>query len=164
MCALLLDALGLFTLCLAVHVIVWRIRRPESYRGWLPALAVIFGPLAAAVAWLVVRTPLELAAVLALHGALACVYTIGYTLLTAFSPSVELLKAIDRSPGGLPIAALRLPFLAGALTADRLDNLKGAGLIRTRGDRLELDAAGERLTSCVLLYRHAVGLPDGQGG
>jgi len=52
MCAVLVAAVEVFAWSLAIHVIVWRIHRPESYRAWLPVLIVIFGPLAAGVAWL----------------------------------------------------------------------------------------------------------------
>jgi hypothetical protein len=164
MCALLIDGLALFLLSLAIHVVVWRVRRPESYRAWLPALIVVFGPVAGGLAWLVVREPLQLAAVLLLHGSLAAVYTIGYTLVSAFSPSVELLKLVDRAPEGIPVAALRLPGLAGALTGDRIENLTAAGLIRQQGTYVQLDDRGARLARLVLVYRHAIGLRDGGGG
>jgi hypothetical protein len=164
MCALLIDGLALFVLSLAIHVIVWRVRRPESYRAWLPALLVVFGPVAGGLAWLAVPAPLQLAAVLLLHGSLAAVYTIGYTLVSAFSPSVELLKLVDRTPGGIPVAALRLPGLAGALSGDRIENLAAAGLIRQIGTQVHLDSRGMRLARLVLFYRHAIGLRDGEGG
>ena len=164
MCAALIGGLALFTLSLALHVIVWRVRRPVSYRAWLPSLAVVFGPVAAAIAWFTVATRLELAAVLLLHGSLAAVYMIGYTLLTAFSPSLELLKLLDRAPAGVPTSSLRLPFLAGALTGDRVDNLTAAGLVRQEGTRLSLGPRGVRLTGLVLWYRHVIGLRDGGGG
>jgi hypothetical protein len=164
MCAVLIDGLALFLSCLALHVIVWRIRRPASYRTWLPALMVIFGPVPAAVAWVIAPAPLDAVAVLLLHGTLAAVYVIGYTLVSAFSPSIELLKLLDRTPAGIPSSALRLPFLAGALTADRIDDLTAAGLVQQNGRRVELGARGARLTGLVLTYRHAIGLRDGEGG
>src|SRR5215510_4898470 len=164
MCAVLVAAVEVFAWSLAIHVIVWRIHRPESYRAWLPILIVIFGPLAAGVAWLLVPTRLDAAAVLLLHGTLSAVSIIGYTLVSAFSPSVELLKLLDRTPDGIPTSSLRLPFLAGALTGDRIDNLTAAGLVRREGTHLELGPRGARLARLVLLYRHAIGLPDGEGG
>ena len=164
MCRILLGGCAVFGLSLALHVVAWRIRRPESYRAWLPILVIIFGPIAAAVAWTIEPTPLGVTALLAMHGTLSAVYVIGYTLVSAFSPSVELLKLLDRTPAGIPAASLRLPFLAGALTTDRIDNLSGAGLVRQHGTRLELGPRGVQLTRLVLLYRHAIGLPDGEGG
>ncbi len=164
MCALVIDSFAVFVLCLALHAIAWRIRRPASYGGWLPTLVVIFGPVGAAVAWLIVPAPLEWAAVLLLHGTFAAVYVVGYTLVSAFSPSIELLKLLDRTPAGIPASSLRLPFLAGALTSDRIDNLAAAGLVRQNGARLQLGPRGVTMTRMVLLYRHAVGLRDGEGG
>src|SRR5260370_42611466 len=95
MCVVVIDGFALFLGSLALHVIVWRVRRPESYRGWGPALAVIFGPVPAAVAWFVVPTPPRLAALLLLLGSLAAIYLIGYTVVSAFSPSVALLSLLD---------------------------------------------------------------------
>ena len=164
MCIVLIDGIAIFGASLALHVIVWRVWRPESYRAWLPALIVIFGPVGGGTAWLMVPASPLLAAVLLLHASFAAVYIIGYTLVTAFSPSVELLKLLDRTPGGIPISALRLPGLAGALTGDRLDNLAGAGLIRQDGGHVQLDVRGVQLTRLVLWYRHAIGLRDGEGG
>jgi hypothetical protein len=163
-CVLLIDGLAVFVLSLAVHMIVWRVRRPESYRAWLPALIVIFGPVAGGIAWLMAPAPLPFAAVMLLHGSLAAVYIIGYTLVTAFSPSVELLKLLDRSPAGIPVSGLRLPGAVGALTGDRVENLAGAGLIRQIGTEVQLGDRGVRLTRLVLFYRHAIGLRDGEGG
>src|SRR5262245_38058028 len=99
MCTIVIEGLGLFFVSLALHVLAWRIYKPESYRGWVPMLVVIFGPIAAGIAWLIAPAPLELAAILFLHASLAAVYTIAYTLFTAFSPSIELLKLVDRTPG-----------------------------------------------------------------
>ena len=45
----LVEAAAVFGGCLVLHVIIWRVRRPESYRVWLPLLVAIFlvaGPLA----------------------------------------------------------------------------------------------------------------------
>ena len=84
--------------------------------------------------------------------------------MVPFSPSVELLKLLDRAPDGIPTSSLRLPFLAGALTTERLDNLTAADLVRRNGARLELGPRGVHLTRLVLNYRHAIGLRDGGGG
>jgi hypothetical protein len=162
--AVLVAGLVLFAGSLAIHVLVWRVRRPASYAAWVPLLFVIFGPIATALAWFLVPWPAELAAVLLLHYALATVYTIGYTLISAFSPSVELLKLVDRSGGRLPLSELNLPFLAGELTGDRVKNLEEARLVVIEGGRLSLADKGRRIAAPVLLYRHLVGLRVGGGG
>lgn len=158
------GGLGLFAGGLALHVVAWRIWQPVSYRAWVPLLAIIFGPMATAAAWMVVPSRVELAAVLLLHYALSGAYVIGYTLISAFSPSVEMLKLIDRSGGSLPVSALDLPFLAGALTDERIRNLEQAGLVTIDQGDLVLGNKGRRMTSIMLLYRRAIGLRDGGGG
>jgi len=147
MCVVVADAFGLFLMSLVLHVVAWRIRRPESYRAWLLA-----------------PSPLDAAAVLLLHGSISTVYVIGYTLISAFSPSVELLKLLDRTPGGVPIAELQLPFVAGGLTTERIDNLTAAELVRRTGPSVTLGEKGVWLSRMVLVYRHAIGLPDSGGG
>jgi hypothetical protein len=164
MCDAVIGGFALFFLSLAIHVIVWRVRRPESFRAWVPALAVIFGVVPAAIAWLVAPTMLDFAALLLLQGSLSVVYGIGYTLVSAFSPSVELLKLLDRAPDGVPMAALQLPFVAGGLTTERIENLAASGFVRQTGQRLDLCPRGAWLTRLVLIYRHAIGLPDSGGG
>lgn len=168
MCTALAGGLGVFLLSILVHAVLWRVlwhvRPPDSYRVWLPALAVIFGPFAVVVAWMLDLRPLDTAAILLLQGTLGAVYVIGYTLVSAFSPSVELLKLVDRTPEGLPTSALHLPFLAGALTTDRIDNLTAAGLVQQGHGLLTLGPRGRQLAQLVLLYRRAIGLPDGGGG
>src|SRR5260221_7285935 len=115
MCSILLVAIAVFGICLFAHVAMWRIYRPSAYRQWLPALVVIFLGLGPTVAWFLIRSgalaigspvdPLTAwVAALLLHGAASAVYIIGYTLVSAFSPSVEILKLLERSPDGLPRA------------------------------------------------------------
>jgi hypothetical protein len=175
-CSILLDAAATFALCLCVHVTWWRIRRPTAYRQWLPALVAIFLVAGPAAAWLVIRSgalaidaphvdaATEWAATLLLHGAASAVYIIGYTLVSAFSPSIEILKLLDRRPGGVPRAAIDLPYLRTALGSDRVSNLLSGGMIRADGDHVRLGPEAQALTRLVLFYRHAIGLPDGAGG
>jgi hypothetical protein len=64
----------------------------------------------------------------------------------------------------MPFEELRLPFLADALTGNRIENLERAGLVVARDGRLTLGPRGRRMTAIALTYRHAIGLPDGSGG
>jgi hypothetical protein len=166
MSRVLLEAVLLFAACLAVHVLIWRVRRPESYRVWLPTLVAIFlvaGPVAE---WRVTRTATaaELAAVFLLHGAVSSVYIIGYTLLSSFSPSIEILKLLDRSPSGLRREEIRLPYLDRALGGNRVVTLVQDGMIQADGDRVRLGSGGQLIATLVLFYRHTIGMPDGAGG
>jgi len=166
MVEVLVEAAALLAGCLALQIVIWRVRRPVSYRAWLPLLVGIFlvaGPLAE---WRLTRTTAvpELLAVLLLHGAASCVYIIGYTLLSSFSPSIEILKLLDAAPAGLQRDAIRVPYLDTALGGNRVVTLVGDGMIRADGDRVRLGPRGQVLAGLVLLYRHTIGLPDGAGG
>jgi hypothetical protein len=165
-CAVLAESAGLFAACLTLHVLVWRVRRPTSYRQWLPLLAGLFLVVGPAVAWqLMAADPLaERVAVLLLHASVSAVYIIGYTLVSAFSPSIEILKLLDRTPGGLPRTGVQLPYLDSALGGNRVLTLVSDGIIQADGDRVRLGPRGQTLASLVLFYRHAIGLPDGAGG
>lgn len=175
-CAILLDAAAVFLACLIVHVVWWRVRRPVAYRQWVPALAVVFLLFGPALAWSLLRmeplralvSPAETVtawlAVMLLHLSASLVYIIGYTLVSAFSPSVEILKLIDRTPAGLTRAEIDLPFLREALGGNRVDNLLAGGMVCADGDDVRLGPRATTLTRLVLFYRHAIGLPDGTGG
>jgi hypothetical protein len=162
----LIESAALFAGCLVLHVIIWRIRRPESYRVWLPMLTVIFLVAGPAIAWKFTRTSSteEFVAVLLLHGAVSCVYIIGYTLLSSFSPSIEILKLLDRSPSGLRREEIRLPYLDVALGGNRVVTLVHDGMIQADGDRVRLGSGGQLIATLVLFYRHTIGMPDGAGG
>jgi hypothetical protein len=164
MFGILLKSAGLFALSVLVHVVAWRAWRPRTYRAWLPSLTGIFVVLAGVIAWLASTSLTELAAILLFQWSLSVVYIIGYTLLTAFSPSIEILKLIDRSPGGLTLAEMDLPFLANALSGDRIGNLGGAGLVEESHGMLRLGSKGRLIVGPVQLFRHAIGLRDGGGG
>lgn len=176
MCSILIEGFVLFAACLSLHVGWWRIHRPASYRLWLPLLVAIFLGVGPWLGWVMVHRRLlavdavrpdpatEWAAVMLLHSAASGVYIIGYTLVSAFSPSVEILKVLERTPAGLSRAEVDLPFLRRALSGDRVGNLLAGGLIRTDGGRVHLAPTARALTALVLCYRHLVGLPDGAGG
>jgi hypothetical protein len=166
MCAVLGASAALFAGCLLLHVIIWRVRRPTSYRHWLPLLAALFLVIGPAIAWRAMPdTPwADRLAVLLLHASMSTVYIIGYTLVSAFSPSIEILKLLVRMPGGLPREAVKLPYLDSALGGNRVLTLVNDGMIHADGDGVRLGARGETLVRLALFYRHTIGLPDGAGG
>lgn len=177
MFAILVKGILLFGLCQLLHIVVWRVKQPTGYGTWLPSLVVIFilvGALGALGLVMLVDIPggssappiwIEWAAVFLFHGSLAVVYIIGYTAISAFSPSMELIKTLGRSPQGLSRKKLVTPFFENtALSDDRLNNLAAGNLIRKENEYLYLAPQGRQMTRWVLLYRHILGLPDGEGG
>lgn len=176
MYSILIKGLLLFLACQVIHIIIWRIKKPSGYMTWFPILFVIFVPLAALGAYGLARlvsipdtevtTPwLEWSAIMLFQTVLSFVYIIGYTAVAAFSPSMELVKALNRAPAGLPRDQLATPFFEEtALSNDRINNLIKAELIREEKGFLYLARRGRPMTQLVLFYRHLIGLPDGGGG
>jgi hypothetical protein len=164
-CAVLLHGAMVFTLCLVLHVVWWRLAKPQAFRAWVPALAIVFlvfGPMMAW--WLSAGRPLlHWVAILVLHVPPSIVYIIGYTLLSAFSPSIEMLKLLEGQPGRAR-AEIQLPYLRSAVGTDRVRNLLHEGMIREERGMVVLGPRARLITRGCLAYRHFVGLPDGAGG
>lgn len=176
MYSILIKGILLFSLCQIIHIVIWRFKRPDGYMIWFPILFIIFVPLAAlgAVGLVhfltipgdeVVAPWLEWSAIFLFQIVLALVYMVGYTAVAAFSPSMEIVKALNRAPAGLPKNQLATPFFEETALSDaRINNLIKAELIREEKGFLYLARRGYPLTKIVLFYRHLVGLPDGGGG
>ena len=176
MSAILLKSLLTFLCTVCLHIAVWRVHRPLHYRVWVPALIGIFvvgGGLIAAVLVVTLKLPgdavvgdpvVEWCAIALLQGAVGVVYTFGYTLLLVGSPSLVILERLAPAPTGLRIDDVGLPMSADDLVGLRVDDLIRSGLITLDSRARQLTAKGRRLTAWVLLYRHLVGLPDGEGG
>lgn len=166
----------LFLACQVIHIVIWRLKQPSGYMTWFPILFAIFVPLAALGAYGLVHlitisdtevaSPwLEWSAIFLFQIVLSLVYIIGYTAVSAFSPSMEIVKALDRAPAGLPRHQLATPFFEETALSDaRINNLIEADLIREEKGVLYLARRGRPLTQLVLFYRHLIGLPDGGGG
>jgi hypothetical protein len=169
---ILLSSLAIFAVCQLIHIAWWRVRRPATYAGWVPALTMIFFVAGGALAWWAAnRVPVSgagasmaWAAIMLCHGALALVYIIGYTLVVAHSPSLEILKRLSHAEGGLPRASVALARPDEELTGQRIRNLCDGSMLRNDAASLSLGPRGTLLAGTVLFYRHLVGLPDGEGG
>ena len=164
-----------FLCTVVLHVTVWRLQRPLDYRNWVPALLGIFvlggGAIAAvlvrqagAAGWPDIGGMAAWSAIMLLQVAMAAVYTIGYTLLLASSPSLVILERLALAPRGLRADEVGLPMTGDGIIGGRVDNLAQSGLVRNDEGQLRLTPKGRRLVAPVLLFRHVIGLPDGGGG
>ena len=174
MSQILVLSLTIFAACQTVHVLWWRVRRPESYAAWVPILTFIFfGVGGSLAAWGVTRGLAGAgadrawwawAAIMLCHGSWSLVYLIGYTLVVASSPSLEILKRLDEAPEGLPRSAVALLRTDEDLTGPRIRALAQGSMIRLENGELALGPRGVQLSRVVLFYRHLIGMPDGEGG
>lgn len=175
--AIVIQGVAVFAFCIAVHIGLWRVQAQPTFHQWLPKLLLIFFAAGSALAfWLTLQSHpaagsaatshgamLHFAAVFLIYGPLAMVYTIGYTLISAFSPSIELLKFLDAHPGAR-IDQVDLPYLRTIVGGDRVRNLIVEGMLDARGEHLALGPRSRLLVTLFLVYRRVIGLPDGSGG
>jgi hypothetical protein len=161
--------MGTFTACWLFHIALWRIHRPQGYLIWLPTLFVglpffvaailIFGGVIA-VEWMS-KVEIWLPAV-ALHLLISACYTCGYAGLTEYSPSAEVLKAVQQHmPEGVAPGDLRVrAFNEHSLTGKRLEHLVESGMIAILDGRVWLTPAGRRSTALCKNYRKLTGVSE----
>ncbi|MBI3548165.1 MAG: hypothetical protein HY078_03830 [Elusimicrobia bacterium] len=160
------HAAVLFAAGLALHVLVWRRRRPDRH---LTALLFVFAiPGAAFVGWSGAAgvSTTQVAAALLLYAALAVSYIQVYPAAQASSPTLWMLLVIGASGGkGISETGLREQLASASMVRDRIDDLVRAGLALedAASGRLELTPAGRRFVSPFILLRSALGLAPGEG-
>lgn len=157
----LLFALTLFLVSWFVHLIIWRIHRPVSYPIWLPIIfsfvPIIFISLLVLFLWYNTSfsylMPILLS--LPLYIVLSACYMGGYAGIIEYSPSAEILKAINElMPTGMPVDNLDAETLTEeALTGKRFRHLVDSGCASQEGDKLRLTAKGARFVVFCLFYR-----------
>ena len=167
----LLLGLGSFVFGWILHVVIWRIKRPEAYPIWLPL--ILFA--AFAVATVVYLTNFAgttlsdnievLLSALLLQAVLTVGYMMGYAGIIEYSPSAEVLYAVAAYPAGvsendLNVTSLTDEFLVGK----RLSHLVAAGMIRQDKDRFSIEPSGSFIVKFTILYRRMLFEPPfGEG-
>jgi hypothetical protein len=164
--SVLTYGLASFLTCLAVHVLVWRLRRP---RRQVLALAVVFwaAPVAAwsacgllgmcaAPGWDAVASAL-------LHFALTCAYIQTYPAISDLSPSLLIMPLVAR-PEGASFEQILGQLNRPMLLEERIHYLIRARLVRPASDgRLELTVRSRALVALFVAMRRVLGMPAGQG-
>lgn len=167
---LALVALGLFTACFVLHVLVWRVRLP---RRQLPTLLllllVVFPPLVLGACALVPALRAHLPSdapgwilVATFHLGFSLGYAVTYTALEEDSPTLCLLLHVARAgSAGLSTTETRAFLLQGGVLEQRLRSAYAGDLLLEREGRLHLTPQGARLARVFLLAQRILGLPVG---
>jgi hypothetical protein len=169
----LIWGLGSFGACWLVHWGTWRIRVPEGYLVWLPAIFWFLPLTAVGLVWATggrlpetVSGGLEWILAALLHLAVSACYICGYAGITEYSPSAEVLLTVRESmPDGVPMNALRVrSFTELGLTEQRIEDLQASGLIEVDGGRLRVTRLGKLALALSRAYRTFLGVePTGRG-
>lgn len=168
MANIVFSGLVLFVFCLALHVFVWRVRRPASTHGAL--LLIFFGLplLAALVSSIFFSLSADglrvLCGVMLLHLSIGAAYIMSYPAVEALSPSLVItLKLSAAGRSGLTRADLLRVFADTVVLEPRLDDLERAGMIRSAGGRIGITGRGKALVTPFILLRLILGLGEGAG-
>lgn len=168
-------ALALFAIAQIVHVTWWRWRRPSRYllwffKAWLVApagiialwLAVVVGLSSGFVDW---NNALSWFGAFVGYGGLCGAYVMVYPAITDLSPALEILWALHRASGELPVSAIDIPSVSGVNSvAHRIANLQSSGLAVLEGGSLRVTPSGRRIAGPLDAYRSLLGIERLAGG
>ncbi len=157
--------MGLFSLSLVLHILLWRWRTPRNYLRSLMVVFLIVPLIGAGVLWYVMDiTLVEWLAILLLHLSLSIAYIFTYPAVQARCPSLYMLLLIgDSMPAGLAPDSLKVFFDADSLRDSRLRDLIELGLVRESNGLYSITGTGRVVISLFILFRGVLGLPMGRG-
>ncbi len=169
---ILIYGFAIFSVCLAVHVVIWRIKTP-----WVSSaiilLIFLFFP-AACLIFIVFGTdglrnaiPLnntQIAEVYLFDLSLSLSYVAVYPAVRAVSPSLDILLMIASSPGKrMREDEMKKFFADKRLVTARIDDLKEYRLISENGERFRISPVARMITVVFIVYRKLLGLSAGEG-
>jgi hypothetical protein len=156
-----------------LHLIIWRIKRPQAYPVFLPiiflaGLATALVSFAQVFGGLPLNEDLVATATACLeHALLTGGYLMGYAGIIEYSPSAEILYEISRhGPAGVVEGELHVTTLSDELLIDkRLGHLMATGFVRLDGvGNYSLSPAATRIVQFFIGYRRLMSEPPfGQG-
>jgi|SRR3990172_2514210 len=161
----------LFILCLAAHILLWRIRIPKR-----DALVLFFIFLAVPVfIFLFLAGPVKLhfsppvsgaetVFIFLLHLSLSLVYVSSYPAAQAISPSLDILLGISAArEKRMTEEDILGRYNDAELVTARIDDLRTSVLVAHEGDNFQLTRIGKAVIVFFIVYRKILGLPLGEG-
>jgi hypothetical protein len=165
--------LTLFLVCWLVHLVIWRLFKPQAYPIWLSVILFFFPLVSVAVFCIgghihlqTENTLLDFMAAGILHVVLSCSYICGFAGIVEYSPSAEILLVVkEHMPIGIPEESLKVDSLTEyALTGKRINHLLGVGLVSRNKGRYSLTGAGQIIVHLFRFYRKFLGVDEmGEG-
>lgn len=164
---ILIAGIVLWLSCFALHVVLWRARKPVNdvkmliYVFLLLPIAIVSVVFINVQHWFKIE---ETFLVIILHYCLSLAYIASYPAAQAHSPSLDIMLKVSRSPNR-EISASELAATWGNrnVLIDRVDDLQTGGLIVRRGEVYYLTMPGRALLTMYRLYRQFLGVSFGKG-
>ena len=157
----------LFFFCLALHVILWRRRRPGHHI--LSLLTIFLVPLAVfailfLTGWFGSKPGIDLIAIGLLHLAMTAAYIQTYPAIYAISPSLRIALLVHGSmPAGMTQEEIFGRFDSKELLEDRIQDLVDARLVHQTDGNLRLARKGTIAIVPFVILRKILGLEVGRG-
>ncbi len=157
---------AVFLLSLALHVIVWRVRRPTRQLAWLVSLFFLLPAALYLGYWFLGPAPnisrLLLAGVW--NFALSLAYILTYPPIQTGCPSLCIIAAVySAGKKGMTEEEIQKIFSQDSLFSQRMYDLVGDGLVSLRSRDAGITSTGRGLVTFFTLYRRILGLPKGEG-
>lgn len=158
----------IFTFFMAIHIIIWRVKRPEKHIT-LPILVFAIIPFVLFLLTLFLNLKFrylnteDIVLTWVMYFALGLGYLMTYPAVQAISPSLEMLLYIAKSPEGLTEEELVERFNIKNLVEDRLSDLEEENLAYEKEGQMILTSKGNMLASFMMIQRKIYGLETGEG-
>lgn len=169
---LLLYGLITFGICLCIHILLWRLKRPSNDASKLFIIFIII-PVILTVFLLALPdnsparmslSPLDIIAVLFLHVALSAAYIASYPAAQASSPSLEIILVVASvMPEGAKREDLIKYFDDKKLVSNRFEDLVNLKLATEKDGVFVMTPAAKIITGFFVLFRKMLGLRTGGG-
>ncbi|MEI6492355.1 MAG: hypothetical protein WCO94_07380 [Verrucomicrobiota bacterium] len=161
---ILLTSIFLLAGAWTLHLIIWRIHLPKRH---IKALLIGFGIVLAGWLGLAVARSipvLELFQVAMLYGSLALTYIITYTAIESDSPTLRLVRDLQKAGrAGLSVEDLERFVAARPFVKARLEALIYSGLVSEKGNRYRVCGRPSLFFRVILGFRKLYG-PISTGG
>lgn len=175
--------MGLFLFSFAVHILVWRIIRPDKQMLWLTIVFILF-PILGCLAFQIFGAGssgigtnwLSSFLILLLTILLSAAYIMSYPPIQAGCPSLKIILSVnDSGPEGMTEESIHRVFSEDILVSERLEDLVNDGLIfvkhtpsnhdlvSLKNDTLVISRQGYLIARMFASYRKILDLPFGKG-
>ena len=161
----ILGAAG-FLLAFFIHIAIWRVKKPANeisglFFIFIALPAIIYALVLLSLGQCFLSRP-DIVFSFILEILLSLSYIMTYPAIQAPSPSLRIIWAAHSIIGGLGMEEVIRIFPKDSLS-NCLDNLKDAGLIYLKEDKVTLSPGGRLLSGGFRWYRRLLGLPNGEG-
>jgi hypothetical protein len=181
MFVILIKSVFIFSFCVLFHILIWRlipqrIRHGLNYINILFWLLLIFLGIGSLFGYSIAGIPLskntvhypidfQFLPIIFFHFFASLIYIHACVALNVFSPSMELLKIVERNmPEGIIRTKVEIPLNKASLFEERYQNLLSTKMVEMKDERFYLTWRGQLIANIFFMYINLLGLSLEKGG